>query len=758
MSYTISTKYGTGIGRIYITDSNDNIVTSFPNNKKGKEKADKVLLASASVIGETLATATLTYTGGAGTTTDLTVDSVSIFDTGTPITGASTSDLATNTAIVINSFTSSPNFTAQALGSVVYIFIEPGFGSDNNGDVLSATVTGTLTVEETDLEGGTSSRDTVDSQTGFKIYLNLSASAPTGDITGASDVSNFIVRKPYNSPNSTFQYVLSTDTISVDRKSVLTEIRVDTEGAIASDNLKDIIPLGFNNGDWLILRGVSASREVTLVETGNINLSNNVTFITGDNSYVICLEYIDGDFFEIFRSPTVPFTVTSLRDSGFPQGILGVKEVPLTAGGGTLSLDPSVDQTIVVITGSPVTLTSSWTIEGSGTPTNGDKFLIYIDQQVTLDGNNVTIFDIPLTDLQAVSTQTSGNKPFILGQYVNGWRGTLFLNSEGRDLVDLIQLATKEDDLGVPTLDGQVLASLIDGTRYWVDLPVGSFGNNRLNVKKDMTSVPGSAYMPKSIYGDSLTGGTSLSTLNNYDAPTTESGVFASGSFFNSTTGVFTAPEEGYYAINLTANLRIHSTGIIPFPFRSDLAQHRTQASDGYWMKKTPVSSITGDFAIIGVAVSPTNTITIAGDHTEIFTQLTSFYINGSTGNDGLYVVASSIESGGNTIITIDTVNSVAGSITDGTVDGNVISVLHTRAGSFAFVIGLNSSSQETYFTYKEVVTDKTSFLRVYGTGIVFLPAGTELIVGYSNNTDLDYFGGNGSPATVALQFIKIDF
>ena len=758
MSYTISTKYGTGIGKIYITDSNNNIVCSFPNNKKGKEKADRVLLASASVIGETLATATLTYTGGAGTTTDLTINSVSIFNTGTAITGASTTALATATATAINAFTSSPNFTAQALGEIVYIFIEPGFGSDNNGDVLSATVTGTLTVGVVNLDGGTSSRNTVDSQTGFKIYLNLSASAPSGDITGASDVSDFIVRKPYNSPNSTFDYVISSDTISVARKSVLTEVRVDTEGAVASDNLKDIIPLGFNNGDWLIIRGLAGAREVTIIETGNINLSNSVTFITGDNSYVIALEYIDGDFFEIFRSPTVPFTVTSLRASDFPQGVLGVQDIELTAGGGTVSLDPNVDEGIIRITGSAVTLTSSWTIEGSGTPNEGDKFFIYIDQEVTLNGNNVTIFGIPLTELQALSTQASGSKPFILGQYVTAWRGTLILNSQGRDLVDAIQLATKENLLGVPILDGQVLASLVDGTRYWVDLPVGSFGNNRLNVRKNMTTVPGSAYMPKSIYGDSLTGGTTLDTLDDYEAPTTETGIFSAGTSFNIATGVFTAPETGYYAINLTANLRIHSSTAIPFPFRSDLAPHRSQNTDGYWMKKTPVSSITGDFAITAVAVSPANTITIAGDYTDTFTQLTSFYINGSTGKDGLYVVASSVLSGGDTVITIDIINSTAGSITNATADGNVISVLNTRAGSIAFVIGLNSVSQETYFTYKEVVTDKTSFLRIYGTGIVFLNSGTQLIVGYSNNTDLDYFGGGGSPATVALQFIKIDF
>jgi len=757
MSYTVSTKYGTGIGRIYITDPNDNLVTEFKNNKKGKQKADRVLLASASVIGETLATATVTYTGGAGTTTNLTVDGVEIFDTGTPITGASTALLATNTATAINAFTSSPNFTAQALGGIVYIFIAPGFGSDNNGDVVSVTVTSTLTFEKTDLRGGTSSRDTVDSQTGFKIYLNLSASAPLGNIAGASNISDFIVRKPYNSPNGTFAYTLSTDTISVDRKSVLSEITVDTEGSASADNLKDVIPLGFNNGDWLLVRGKASARVVTFVETGNINLSNNVSFATANNSSVICLEYIDGDFFEIFRSPTVPFNVSSLRDADFPQGVLGVKEVALTAGGGTLSLEPGVDEQIIIITGSDVTLSSSWTIEGTGTPKEGDKFHIYIDQEITLNGNDVTIFGIELTALQALSETTSGNKPFVIGQYATAWRGTLILNSRDRDLVDTIQLATKEDDLGNPDTNGQVLSSLTDGTRYWVDLPVGSYGADFLSVRKNLVTVPASPYLPKSNYGDYLTGGTVIDTLDEYETPTTESGIFSTTSSFNPTTGVFTAPEGGYYYLEIFATIRTQTRTSIPVPFRSNLAEHRSQDSEGFWMKRNPISSVNGDFTITAVSTG-SNQFTISGDHTDLFQQTKEFYINGSTGNDGLYVALSSSLSGGDTLIVIDPTNSPAGAVTDSTVDGTIHSVLHSRTGSFGLIVGVNSPSiQSNKFTVKGVVTEKTSFLRIFGSRTLFLSADEQLILGYSNNTDLDYYGSGSGTSVITWQFTKIN-
>jgi len=469
MSFNKATKYGTGLGLIYLTNSNDTIISTFKNNKAGKEQADKMLLCSSPVIGETLALATITYTSGTGTVTDLTINGVSVFDTGTPISGATLSDLANATATAINSFSSTPNYTAQVLGETVYIFIQSGFGSSLNGSTLAATVTGTLAFTKTDLDGGTSSQDIIDAQTGIKVWINDSVSAPYGSLSGATDISSFIVRRPYNAPIDVRAYTILDGSIKVDRKGTLTQIEVDTEGLAASDNLTDIIAEGFSNGDSLIIRGLNASRVVTINELGNINLANSASFVTGDTDSVIYLQFIDGDFWEVTRSPGIPLTVEAFRSANFPQEVLGRKDVELTAGGGTLNLTPGVDEKYVRITGSSVTLTSSWTIQGAGTPKEGDTFVIYIDQQITLDGNNVTIFGIPLTDLQASSSPTSGNKPVILAEYVGAWRGTLILNSRGRDLVDTTQLATKENSLGNPLVSGYILSSDTLGNRIWAN-------------------------------------------------------------------------------------------------------------------------------------------------------------------------------------------------------------------------------------------------------------------------------------------------
>ena len=475
MSFTKATKYGTGLGKIYLTTFNNSIIASYDNDKKGKELANQVILASSPVIGETLALATITYTVGSGTVTDLTIGGTSIFDTSTPISGGSLSALAVNTAVAINSYTSTPNYTAQVLGNAVYIFIASGFGSSLNNSTLAATVTGTLEFTKTNLDGGTSSQDIVDAQTGIKVWINDDVAAQFGTIVGATDISSFVVRKPFNSPADIRSYTIGGGSVNIDRKGSTTEIQIDTEGALSTDTLTDIIAVGFSNGDTLIIRGVNNARLTTINTSGNINLANSANFVTGGNESVIVLQYINGDFWEITRSPGIPLTVAAFRSANFPQEVLGSKDIALTAGGGTINLEPGVDEKYIRITGSPVTLSSSWTIQGAGTPKEGDTFIVYVDQQITLNGNNVTIFGIPLTSLQASSTQASGNKCVVIGEYVVTWRGTLIANSRGRDLVDTTQLATKENSLGNPSLNGMVLSSDTLGVRTWVPFDQDSY-------------------------------------------------------------------------------------------------------------------------------------------------------------------------------------------------------------------------------------------------------------------------------------------
>lgn len=102
---------------------------------------------------QTEASGTITFDSGAGTITDITINSVSIFDTGSAITGASLALLATNTAAAINSFTSTPNYTASVDGTVVTV-TATSFSEALNGTAILVTETSTLATTASTLAGG----------------------------------------------------------------------------------------------------------------------------------------------------------------------------------------------------------------------------------------------------------------------------------------------------------------------------------------------------------------------------------------------------------------------------------------------------------------------------------------------------------------------------------------------------------------------------------------------------------------------------
>ena len=99
------------------------------------------------------ATATVTLTGGAAGSVDMiTVDGVNIMSGSVAFT-TNLSTTATAVASNITSHTSSPEYTAAAVGAVITISAAVGAGSDPNGYQLVVTTT-TITATDTDMSGG----------------------------------------------------------------------------------------------------------------------------------------------------------------------------------------------------------------------------------------------------------------------------------------------------------------------------------------------------------------------------------------------------------------------------------------------------------------------------------------------------------------------------------------------------------------------------------------------------------------------------
>lgn len=458
-------KYGSGIGYIYLVDAQGRIYSNIPNTKEGKQSVDALVTASSPISSEIVASSTVVVSSGAGTITNLAYGGVSAFNTGTPVTGASLLDLATNLTSAINAHVSSPEYTAIQDGTTVYVYAPAGTGSTLNGTLSAVATTGGLVVTATDLEGGTSTSDEIDNITGFKVYINATSSAVEGTISGATDITSAVIRRPANASYQIVDYTISSGVISVNRKSALTKIRVETEGMVGADTLTSIVANGFNNGDTLFITGVDGARVTTIQEGGNVELANNENFATGDVDNSIELYYNNGTWYEVNRSPGVSTTVASFRANSIPQPASGTTTTALTAGGGTINLTPGTSKGYQILTGS-VTLSSSWTIQGAGTPIDGDTFYVDYRGTITASGNSITIFGISLTDTQILEGDSLVKATYdsTLGSY----RAVIVKNVSGEDLVDTTQLATKEDSLGNPATDGYVLSSTTGGTRSWV--------------------------------------------------------------------------------------------------------------------------------------------------------------------------------------------------------------------------------------------------------------------------------------------------
>lgn len=99
-------------------------------------------------------------------------------------------------------------------------------------------------------------------------------------------------------------------------------------------------------------------------------------------------------------------SVTAFRAAGIPEEGRGVTTVSIPNGGGTLNLTAGTSNKTQVLLSSG-TMTSSYTVAlPTGTLMDGDAFTIIYKGTKVLDGNNITIFGIALTDQEAASANT----------------------------------------------------------------------------------------------------------------------------------------------------------------------------------------------------------------------------------------------------------------------------------------------------------------------------------------------------------------
>lgn len=485
---TALAKYGSGVGYIYLTDSSNNIVRNIPNTPEGREFAERQMLVSSSLISNISASGTITVTAAGGTITNLSYNGVAIFNTATPIAGATVSATATNISSAINSHISVPNYTAVSSGDTVTVYLEADQGSSLNNTVLASSVTGATTITSTNLDGGSYPSGEIDSQLGYKIYLNPSTSAAIDTIVGATDVTSGVLRKSSTSPYIVRDVSISSGSVSIDRDGAVTVVSVQTEGAVAADDLTSIDAGIFTDGDTIIIRGKEVGKVTTVKEGGNIELANNSDFLTGgkDNSLTIQFSISDNKWYEVGRSPGDSLTVSSLRSAGISTPVQGVNSEAIVLGGSTTTLTAGTNKGYYQLTGSG-TLTGSVSYGLASGLVDGDTFIIDYNATITLGGFVITLAGITLTASQALEGDVFVKA--VWDATNSAWVVSLFKDTQGIDLADSTDLATKENVLGNPAADGYILTSTAAGVRSWQN---GATDSNAIhtNVSGEISGIP----------------------------------------------------------------------------------------------------------------------------------------------------------------------------------------------------------------------------------------------------------------------------
>tara|TARA_R100000544_G_C2227501_1_gene61978 strand:+ start:11079 stop:12944 length:1866 start_codon:yes stop_codon:yes gene_type:complete len=461
-------KYGSGIGIIYLTDYNDIIKYQKLNDKAGREESERLMLVSSTLSSNISATSVVEVTASGGNITNLSYNGVSVFNTTTPVTGATTTALASALALAINSYVSTPQYTAVSSGSFVTVYLSADQGDSLNGQVAGSSVTGTATLTATALNGGSySSTSQIDTQIGYKIYLNSSVSAVVDTLVGATDITSAVLRKSSASPYTIRESQISSGSISVNRDTNITIVNVQTEGSVAADDLTSIDAGIFNDGDVIVLIAKESAKVTTVKEGGNIELSNGVDFITGAKDFSISLRYSTSDnkWYESSRSPGTDLSVSSLRSAGIATPIQGVEVTVLATTGGTVNLVPGVDKGYISLTGTG-TLTGSWNYTLGAGVVDGDTFIIDYNGLFTPGANTVNLFGITLTAAQVLEGNVVAKA--VYSSSLSAWVVTLFRDTQAVDLADETDLALKENSLGDPSVDAYILSSTAAGVRSWV--------------------------------------------------------------------------------------------------------------------------------------------------------------------------------------------------------------------------------------------------------------------------------------------------
>lgn len=492
---TAISNLGNGLGYIYMTKPDGTtVVASYPNTPENSRSIKLKGVESASVASARRAVGSITFTSsaGAGDITAITINGNNQISANiafaNPLVPTTT---ATDVRDAINSYLNAVgNYTAIAIGAVVYLIADENIGSNDNGQTISITTTAGLTTTNTTVEGGSDTNSIYDTAYGYRFFINSNydssgcsgcgSSATAGDLTNAVEITDYIVNQGLQNSINKQAVTIASGGVTVSRKSAITTLIVDTEASAASDNLDNINPTGFADYDLLILHGANSGRVVTVTESGNVSLFSTNTFDSAGYENTLILQYVGGTFYEVSRSPQSVASVAAFRTASFPfVTATNAGKTDLTAADNTLvTLTVNSSKRYNIVTGTATLTTGDYNITFSTTGAiAGDTFIVEYNANLTHGAGVVVIGGKTLTENESLKGGL-----VLLGYYDGAaWQTSIYYDLNGG-----YQLATA--NIG----DSQVTVAKVESNlRYELVNLEGSFETGEVGDFKIKMPYPG---------------------------------------------------------------------------------------------------------------------------------------------------------------------------------------------------------------------------------------------------------------------------
>ena len=267
---------GTGLGYLYKTKPDGTTIVAVEKNTADGVRSMKIAgTNNGPIIAQRPAVATITVNSVAsvGSITAITIAGVNQIGSNIVVTSSTASVVAAQIATAINRYTPTTgigDFTAQAIGAVVYVYSEPATGSLSNGETITISATDpSINTSTTDFTNGSSEGGIYDSTFGYRFYIDAdyNGTASPSVLTYALEITEYMTVRGLQSGIISDTKTISSDAITgLTRSCAITQIFVFNQGGAASDVLAYLQVEGFAEGDEVRLSAGDPGAQIPTIE------------------------------------------------------------------------------------------------------------------------------------------------------------------------------------------------------------------------------------------------------------------------------------------------------------------------------------------------------------------------------------------------------------------------------------------------------------------------------------------------------------